>query len=387
VPAYLAAQSWTQAEVGAVLSVDTLASMFSQVPAGALVDAMPRRRTLLAVTLSLVAVAALILAAAPAHLPVFLALVLHSIAISVVAPAIAAVSLLLSGQCGLGERMGRNARYAALGGIVGAAAMGTIGSAVSARAVFLLTAFLAVPALYALRRSLDGEEVHQDAHGCLPEQASSPVAPLALLRDRRLVIFGVCVFLFFLSNAAVIPTAVGAGARSPTPYSPLMIAALIIVPQLIVAIVSVRVGHAAEHFGRRPLLLLGFASLPLRAALFATTQLPAAVVLVQPLEGLGAAVFGVMLPLVAADLTRGTGRYNLCLGLLGFMAASGAAASTTFAGTMADALSPEASFLALSAVGLLAFALIGIAMPETYAKSPTEQTEKRVATRQQSIAD
>jgi MFS family permease len=125
---------------------------------------------------------------------------------------------------------------------------------------------------------------------------------------------------------------------------------------------------------------LGFASLPLRAVLFAATQLPAAVVLVQPLEGLGAAVFGVMLPLVAADLTRGTGRYNLCLGLFGFMGALGAAASTTLAGVMADALSPEASFLALSAVGLLAFALVGTAMPETYANRPAEQAVNRIAT-------
>lgn len=376
VPGYLAAQAWTQMEIGAVLSMDTLASMVGQVPAGALVDAIRRRRALLGVAISLIAVAALTLAVIPIRLPVVLALVLHSVASAVIGPAIAAISLALSGQCGLGERMGRNAQFAAIGGVVGAALMGAVGTLLPERAVFLLTAGLALPALYALYRSRwEGEQIHPDAEGCLPEQQSRPTPPLVLLRDRRLMVFASCVFLFFLSNAAIVLTAVGGATGSAVPFSAWVIAAFIIVPQLVVAAVSLRVGRAAERFGRRPLLLLGFASLPLRAALFAVIPNPWVLVLVQPLEGVGAAVFGVMLPLVAADLTRGTGRYNLCLGLLGFAGALGAAASTTFAGAVADTWGRSAAFAALSAAGLIAVVLLAAAMPETYRVTPEAPSE------------
>jgi hypothetical protein len=85
--------------------------------------------------------------------------------------------------------------------------MGAVGSALAGRSVFLLTACLAAPALYALWRSHDGDAVHPDARGCLPDHTTEPVPPLALLRDRRLVIFAVCVFLFFLPNGTVVPTA------------------------------------------------------------------------------------------------------------------------------------------------------------------------------------
>jgi MFS family permease len=271
--------------------------------------------------------------------------------------------------------MGRNAQYAAIGGIIGAASMGAIGSVFSVRAVFLLTASLALPALYALRgSSRAADEIHPDATGCLRDQAAQPASSWVLLRDRRLLVFAGCVFLFFLSNAAVVPTAVSTAAKSAAPFTTVMIAALIIVPQIIVAVASRRVGRAAEQFGRRPLLLLGFGSLPLRAALFAAIANPMALVLVQPLEGLGAVVFGVMLPLVAADLTRGTGRYNLCLGLLGLMGTLGAAASTAFAGFVAAAWGRQAALAALSAVGVVAVSLVSLAMPETYhsAAMPTK---------------
>lgn len=366
VPAYLAAQSWGQAETGAVLSADTLAAMVSQVPAGALVDAMRRRRALLAFAVLLIAAAALTLALLPMRPPVVLALVLHSLASSVITPAIAAISLVLSGPCGVGERMGRNSQFAAIGGVAGAALMGVVGTLLSERAVFLLTAALALPALYALYGSSRGvEQTHPDALGCLPEHQSRPVPPLDLLRDRRLLVFAGTVFLFFLSNAAVVPIAVGTAAHSGAPFSSMMIAAFIIIPQLVVAAASLQVGRAAERVGRRSLLLLGFASLPLRAMLFALFHNPHMLVFVQPLEGVGAAVFGVMLPLIAADLTRGTGRYNLCLGLLGLVGTLGAAASTTFAGVVADTWGRPAAFLSLSVAGLIAVALVLWAMPET----------------------
>jgi MFS family permease len=173
------------------------------------------------------------------------------------------------------------------------------------------------------------------------------------------------VLLYHLSSAAVLPVAASEVTRLAGKGANLVIAAFVVVPQIVVALASPAVGRAAERFGRRRLLLLGWATLSVRGALFAVIGNPLALVPVQVLDGVGGAVFGVMLPLVAADLTRGTGRYNLCLGLLGFAMTAGAGLSTTLAGAVASLWGRAAAFSLLAAIGLFAVLLLRAAMPET----------------------
>jgi hypothetical protein len=80
---------------------------------------------------------------------------------------------------------------------------------------------------------------------------------------------------------------------------------------------------------------------------------------------LGAAVFGVLFPLIVADITRDTGNYTTSLGLVGLAIGGGATLSTALAGLVADHLSVGAAFLSLAAVGLIATALVWTLMPET----------------------
>ncbi len=124
-------------------------------------------------------------------------------------------------------------------------------------------------------------------------------------------------------------------------------------------------GRAAQAYGRRPLLILGFAALPIRGLLFAYTDAPELLVAVQVFDGISAAVLGVMVPLVVADCTRGTGRFNMALGAVGTAMGLGAAASTTLSGYMADHFGSHAAFMGLSAVALVALVLIVAIMPET----------------------
>jgi MFS family permease len=144
----------------------------------------------------------------------------------------------------------------------------------------------------------------------------------------------------------------------------LVIAALLIVPQIVVAVMSPWIGRAADRFGHRPALLLAFVTVPIRGVLFALVRNPYVLVPVQVLEGAGGAAFGVMLPLVAADLTGGK-NYTLCLSLLGLANGAGTAASTALAGWTADRFGRPAAYWALVAAGLVAVALVTLAMPET----------------------
>ena len=89
------------------------------------------------------------------------------------------------------------------------------------------------------------------------------------------------------------------------------------------------------------------------------------IVVVQALDGLSGAVLGVLVPLTLADVSRGTGRFNLAQGIVGCATGVGASLSTIGAGVLADKLGTSIAFAGLAAVAVLAFAAVALLMPET----------------------
>jgi MFS family permease len=360
IASYLAASKWTQGEIGLILSVGTITAMISQLPGGAMIDAMHSKRGGAAAAILAITVSALLLGASPTFVPVLSAEIFHGFASCMLTPAMAAISFALVGRLNLGERLGRNARWASIGSAVAAALMGLFGQYFSVRSVFWLTAALGVPALMALSMMEPTQTVQ------VTRQAEEPRERLLdLLRDKPLLIFAACIVLFHLSNAAMLNLAAGEVTAHMGDNVQLVIAACIIVPQVVVALLSPWVGRSAQRWGRRPILILGFSALPIRALLFAGVSSPYLLVPVQVFDGLSAAVFGVMLPLIAADVAGGRGRYNLCIGIFGLSAGIGATFSTTLAGFAADRYGNAASFIGLAATGALAVLMVWLAMPET----------------------
>jgi MFS family permease len=105
------------------------------------------------------------------------------------------------------------------------------------------------------------------------------------------------------------------------------------------------VGRAAQRWGRRPLLLLGFAALTIRGVLFATVSDPYLLVAVQVFDGVTAAVFSVMIPLIVADVAFGSGRFNLAQGIVGTATGIGASLSTVLAGYVSDRFGSSIAFM------------------------------------------
>lgn len=361
VAVYLTTHKWTQVQIGIALTTGTIVALIAQIPAGALVDATRNKRAAASGALICVIIAALLLALRPTQLPVIVAQILHAFASCVLTPAIAAISLHLVGYSELGERLGRNARFASIGNGLAAAVMGATGAWLSSRAVFVLTAVLCVPALVALAGIGRGPYARRQT----TSRTLDWPGLRKLLSDRRLLIFAFCVALFHLSNAAMLPLAGAAVTMRAGHYANMIIAACILVPQGVVALLSPWVGRMAELIGRRPLMLLGWASLPLRGVLLAVLPGPWLLVAGQSISGVSAAVFGVMLPLLAADLTRGTSHFNLCIGLLGLAMYAGAGLSTTMGGWIADSAGLPIAFCVLALMGLLGTLAIWLAMPET----------------------
>jgi predicted MFS family arabinose efflux permease len=366
VSVYLTAQHWTQVDIGLVLSAGGFVALVGQMPGGALVDAARSERLVAAIAIVAICISALGYAALPIFPMVLSASVLHALASCVLGPAMVAISLGLVGHAAIGERLGRNARFASVGNGLAAAAMGACGSLLSARAVFIVTVLLLVPALLALRMIAPVEIDPERAHGAPPPRRRKPrTRPGELMRNRPLIIFSCCLLLFHLANAAMLPL-MGSTLTMRSPHwASLLIAACIVVPQILVAATSPWVGMRARTWGRRPLLLIGFAALPLRGILFAFVSSPLPLVVVQLLDGVTAAVFAVMVPLVVADLTRDTGHFNLGQGIVGTFIGIGASISSTLAGYLSDRFGSPWAFAGLAAVALAGLMTVWLLMPET----------------------
>lgn len=363
---YLTTQKWTQAQIGLVLSIGGVVGLIGQMPGGAIIDAARSERLVAAIAVALIGCSALAFAVWPIFPVVTMAATLHAAASCVLGPAIAALSLGLVGPEGIAPRLGRNARFASLGNGVAAAVMGTCGYLLSSRSVFLVTFILAFPALLALARIRDSEIDIAHAHGEVQSETSSrPQSVFSLLLQRPLLIFAAGVFLLQLANAAMLPIMASDVTKRSSEWATVLIAFCIVVPQAIVALTSPSVGSAAQRFGRRPLLLLGFGALAIRGLLFALVHDPYVLVAVQLFDGVTAAVFSVMIPLTVADVACGSGHFNLAQGIVGTATGIGASLSTVLAGYVSDKFGSATAFLGLSGVATLGLLMIALLMPET----------------------
>jgi predicted MFS family arabinose efflux permease len=364
---YLTTQKWTQAQIGLVLSIGGVVGLLGQMPGGAIIDAARSERMVAGLAVAAVGMSALAYAAWPIFPVVVTAATLHAAASCVLGPAIAAISLGLVGPIAMSERLGRNARFASLGNGTAAAVMGTAGYLLSSRSVFLLTFILAFPTLLALARIHEHEIDVARAHGAVMRDVgeAAKTSVLSLVRQRALLIFACSVLLLQLANAAMLPLMAGVVTTRSAQWAPVLIAGCIIVPQAIVALLSPRVGRLAQQWGRRPLLLLGFASLAVRGVMFSIVHDPYLLVAVQVFDGITAAVFSVMVPLIVADVAFGSGHFNLAQGIVGTATGIGASLSTVLAGYVSDWLGSGIAFSGLAGIAAVGLAVIWFAMPET----------------------
>jgi MFS family permease len=376
---WLTQQGWTVDALGVALSVGTFAALLCQLPGGMLVDHIHAKRYAALGALLLMGLAALALCVSPSVSVVWAGEAGHALASSVMTPTIAALTLATCGHGSFGERLGLNTRYAALGNAASAALLGAAASYISERAVFLVTAALVVPAIMSAMAIRPAPDIVDD-HPALQHPKARKHKPWLTYMDRRVHVFAASVVLFQLANAALLPLALAELTRHHDAPG-FLVSATIIVPQVIAAIFAPAAGRLTQRIGRRPVLIAGFAAVSVRALLFATSPGALAMAVFQALDGVSAAVFGLMLPLIAADLTQRTGYLNLAIGSFGLASGLGATFSTIMAGWIADHFGSQVMFLVLAGVGVSAIALIWIAMPETrpLPKGPRKGPRRRHA--------
>ena len=361
---------WSQTEVGWVTTISDLLGLVAQTPAGAMIDATRRKRGAVVLALALLAAGAAIIFAAPVFWPVLVANSLMAVVGDVFGPAIGAITLSLYARQQLARRMGRNSACDHAGNVAIAVAAGAVGYLLSQRAVFLLVpVFAALAAACVL--SIPDRAIDQDlARGLDDGQPGTdaregPYGVRALLRSGPLAVFAACTMLFHFANASLLPLVGQKLAQAHPAWATAMMSSCIVAAQLIMLPVALAVGHTADRFGRKPILLLGFGVLPLRAVLYTLSDDAGWLIAVQLLDGVGAGIFGAITPLVIADLMRGTGRFNLAQGAVATAQGIGASLSGLAAGIIVDHLGYSAAFLASGAAACVALATLFLAMPET----------------------
>jgi MFS family permease len=363
---YLADLGWNKDQVGLALSVGTIAGLIALLPGGAIVDWVPWKRGLAAIGIVTIAASALVLAFAPTFVPVFIAQILHGITSGIVTPAIAAISLGLVGRSAMSARTGRNSAFDAAGNALTAGIMGALGQYISKSAIFLGAAALCIPALIALR-FIRGDEINYSRarNAGIGQSASNFQRIFDLTKNLRLYIFAGCIFLFQLADASMLPVISQDLALDKDPSGSLLVAGLIVTPQIIAAILSPWIGYHSEKFGRKPLLMIGFGIEALRGLVFAVDASYPALVVGQCLGGVSAAAVTVLTVLMITDMTTGTGRFNLVQGFIGTVIAIAAAISTGASGFVFQRVGHLYGFVILSAAAVAATVLLWTALTET----------------------
>jgi MFS family permease len=363
---YLADLGWDKSQVGLALSAGTVAGLIAHLPGGALVDWVPWKRGLAAIGITAIAASALILALAPTFSLVFFAEILHGITGGIVTPAIAAISLGLVGRGAMSARTGRNNAFDAAGNALTAGAMGAAGQYISKSAIFFGAAALCIPALIALSFIRSDEIDYARARNAgIGHRAANFQRIFDLSKNLSLYIFAGCIFLFQLADASMLPVVGEDLALDKSQSASLLMAGLIVAPQIIAAVLSPWVGYHSEKFGRKPLLLVGFGIEALRGLLFAVNTSYPVLVIGQCLGGISAAAVTVVTVLMIADLTTGTGRFNLIQGFVGTVIAIAAAISTGASGFVFEKVGHLYGFLILAAIAVGATVLLWTALTET----------------------
>ena len=378
----LTVRHWPADKIGLVIAAPGLVGILVQAPAGALIDRTTYKRLLLIGASVVIALCCLAVVLSYGFYPILFSQLTVGLTQSVYAPCVAAITLGIVGHAALAQRIGRNESFNHLGNMAAAIIAGIIGRYVSYEGIFyfsiiqclgLVAAVLLIREQdidHALARGASEETQRLDAPATAPPVGNEPAAaaPAAgvkqLVANRNVLVFTIAMALFHLSNGAMLPLLGQKMGLADAKNSSLYLSAAIIIAQGVMVFVARYAGTAAES-GRKKILLVAFGLLPVRALLFAFITNPYALTAIQLLDGLGAGLFGVVSILMIADLSQGTGRFNLLQGVVYSAIGLAAALSSMLAGFVVEHFGYAVGFAVLAGIGGLGLAFYWLLVPET----------------------
>lgn len=362
---------WDAGSIGMAMATASVCAVIAQTPAGALLDKTLHKRSVLATAAVAIALGALLLVVNPCFACVITAQAVIGAASAFVPPAVAAISMGLVGPHHFDQRVGRNEAFNHSGNVAAAALSGVVSKTFSIIGIFYVVALLGFSSALTLFGIAPQEIDHKAARGAGSDergdgvQHSEPDGLWHTMSDRRILVFAVSAILFHFANAAMLPQVGQKVAETGVMNAGVCMSACIIVAQFCMVPSALWASRYAASWGRKPVFLIGFASLPLRALLFASTTNPYVLIAAQVLDGIGAGIYGVLGVVIAADLTRGTGRFNIVQGIVATGLGIGAGLSNLLIGFVVKSWGYDAGFLTLAVISVAAILFFSSLMPET----------------------
>lgn len=364
---FLAAdRHWNPSQIGMVLATTSIAGILAQTPAGALVDSFRYKRLLIALPTLLVVAGYFVIIKFTTLWTVIAAQGAIGISTVIMAPAIAAISLGLVGSQRLEKRIGRNETFNHTGNVGAAIVAGLLGRFVGRIWIFGFLGLLCVGTVISVFQIRDRDIDQQQARAASKSNEKESLRDL--FQDRSLRVFALAVLLFYLANAAVLPLVSQELTGGDQNSAALAIAACVGVAQLVMIPVAAWTGKTADRWGRKPLMLIAFAAVLLRAVLYIFNRDPWMLISLQALDGIASGIFSIMVVVVVADLTQGTGRFNLVQGAINTAIGIGAALSNLAIGFLAKAAGFQVGFSTLAVIAAIGLGWLWMMVPETKSK-------------------
>lgn len=355
---FLVSHHWRAEEIGLVMTLGGLAGLLATFPAGMIVDATRFKRLLIVTASLLITLSALALWYFPTSAVVILSQIITGIAAAVVAPAIAGVTLGITGQKGFLFQMGRNEAFNHSGNMAVAVLAAITCWIWGTGSVFLLMTTMAVCAVLRTLAINKNDIDHDVARGIEKHEGPTvSVSVLALIKRPELALTGLTLLLFHLANAAQLPMLSMQVASSPTEslFSPGTYAALTVaISQAVMIPVALLTARYASRYGYARLVVIALIVLPFRAAIASFWSNEFVLFPVQALDGVAAGILGVAVPGLIASLFNGSGHINAALGLVMLLQGLGASFSPALAGAIVSHTSWSFAYLILAGIALCA---------------------------------
>ena len=373
----LTVRHWKPDQIGIIMAIPGIIGIVVQPPAGALIDQSKYKRYLLAGASIIIAAGCWVIIKFSTFWPVALSQGVTGIVQSIYAPCLAAITLGLVGQKLLPRRIGRNDTFNHAGNLLAAAAAGIVANYFSYVGIFwfsIIQCFVLVVGVLLIReRDIDHNLARGAAEG--EKQEAKSISISQLLKDRNIQFFAAALMLFHLSNGSMLPLlGQKIGLQDPK-HSAQYLSVAIIIAQGVMALIAGYSGKKAET-SRKKIMMVAFILLPIRAILFAFISNPYVLTGLQILDGIGAGIFGVVSVLMIADLSRGTGRFNVLQGFLFSAIGLALSLSSVISGYIVSWFNYTFGFIFLAVIGVVALLFFKAFVPETKDLNAENQPDK-----------
>ncbi|MBN9230018.1 MAG: MFS transporter [Legionella sp.] len=361
------------------LATTGIAGVLFQIPSGMIVDALRFKRSLIVFACTCIILSCVILLSQTSLYLIVAAQSLVGLAISIIPPSIAAITLGLVGKELFPLRVSINESIVHAGTLFAILIIGILaqfyGHAWIVYGTIMFSILALMPILF-----INPKEINYAAARELPliqngndEAQAAPIALIKIAQTKSILIFFSAVIVFHFANAAQLPLVGQELAKINPDNDSIFMAGCIVLAQIVMVGVAYFLGFIIDKVGRKPIFLFSFIFLILRSLLFSITENSFYLLIIQLLDGISAGIFGVMSVVIVSDLASGTGRFNLLLGALGLCVGLGSSLSNIIAGFITKMYGFQVGFISLSFIAFIGLVIYSFALKETHG-SPEPET-------------